>query len=154
MEIADITLAKYISSFRNQEASNIEANEPVFIHPSSAIHIKARILNACAIGANVANGLQFLHAEGYVHRDLKPSNGKFSLDSCYNGPVVYCRRDNSWKLIDFGLTSEATSQRGCTTVAAQGTPAYRAPELLREKARKPRSLTKSIYGTSGPSFTS
>jgi serine/threonine protein kinase len=32
------------------------------------------------------------------------------------------------------FTADATSKRGRTTVAAQGTPAYRAPELLREKA--------------------
>jgi serine/threonine protein kinase len=79
MEIADITLAKYISCLRNQETPNIEANEPHFIYPSSAVYIKARILNAYAIGSNIANGLGFLHSKGYVHRDLKPSNGKFSL---------------------------------------------------------------------------
>jgi eukaryotic-like serine/threonine-protein kinase len=37
-----------------------------------------------------------------------------------------------WKIADFGLTSEATSNRLVSTSAARGKPCYRAPEMLRE----------------------
>src|SRR5271170_761200 len=40
-------------------------------------------------------------------------------------------RNGYWKLADFGLTSEATSNRLITTSAARGKPCYRSPELLR-----------------------
>jgi ankyrin repeat protein len=37
-----------------------------------------------------------------------------------------------WKVADFGLTSEATSNRLVSTSASRGKPCYRAPEMLRE----------------------
>jgi hypothetical protein len=37
-----------------------------------------------------------------------------------------------WKIADFGLTSEATSNRLVTSISARGKPCYRAPELLGE----------------------
>ena len=37
-----------------------------------------------------------------------------------------------WKIADFGLTSEATSNRLVSTSAARGKPCYRAPEMLSE----------------------
>src|SRR5271169_1545979 len=46
--------------------------------------------------------------------------------------VLYCHRDNMWKLTDFGLTSEATSKQAITTRDARGTGGYRAPELFSE----------------------
>ena len=41
-------------------------------------------------------------------------------------------KDGHWKIADFGLTSEATSNRLVTSRSARGKPSYRAPELLRE----------------------
>lgn len=46
--------------------------------------------------------------------------------------VLYCHRDNLWKLADFGLTTEATSNQAVTTRYSRGTGGYRAPELLSE----------------------
>lgn len=37
-----------------------------------------------------------------------------------------------WKIAEFGLTSEATSNRLVTSPYARGKPCYRAPELLSE----------------------
>lgn len=33
------------------------------------------IANLCAIGQDLAEGLDFMHSQKLVHRDLKPSNG-------------------------------------------------------------------------------
>jgi hypothetical protein len=40
-----------------------------------------------------------------------------------------------WKITDFGLTSEGTSNTLQTTIAARGTTGYRAPELLQDGKR-------------------
>jgi serine/threonine protein kinase len=44
--------------------------------------------------------------------------------------VLYSRKDNTWKLADFGLTSEGSNTKIVMTVNARGTAGYRAPELL------------------------
>ena len=41
---------------------------------------------------------------------------------------------SSWKIADFGLTSEATSNHLVTTHYGRGKPCYRAPELLSEQS--------------------
>src|SRR5271170_1008685 len=41
-------------------------------------------------------------------------------------------KDGKWKIADFGLSTEATSKHARTTIFANGTPCYRAPELLNE----------------------
>lgn len=47
---------------------------------------------------------------------------------------MYCRRDEAWKIADFGLTVSGTSKQSKTTHYSRGTASYRAPELLRTKA--------------------
>lgn len=47
--------------------------------------------------------------------------------------VLYCRKDQFWKIADFGLTSEGTSRRAKTTLYSRGTSSYRAPELIRDE---------------------
>lgn len=44
--------------------------------------------------------------------------------------MLYCPQDESWKIADFGLTRDGTSERAHTTRYARGTAGYRAPELL------------------------
>lgn len=39
-------------------------------------------------------------------------------------------RDGNWKISDFGLTVEGTSQKGRPTQYGRGTASYRAPELI------------------------
>jgi len=46
--------------------------------------------------------------------------------------VLYCHKDQTWKIGDFGLSVEGTSRRARETVEAKGTASYRAPELLLE----------------------
>lgn len=66
----------------------------------------------------MGQGLRALHREGVLHRDLKPSNVRVSLEGT---PV----------LLDFGLAcvfGGAEAQGGGDRL--DGTPGYRAPELL------------------------
>lgn len=48
------------------------------------------------------------------------------------GVVLFSSKDKAWKLADFGLTSEGTSQGNHNTEFSRGTVGYRAPELLLE----------------------
>jgi serine/threonine protein kinase len=47
--------------------------------------------------------------------------------------VLFSKKDRAWKLVDFGLTCEVTSKTLQSTEFANGTPGYRAPELLNEE---------------------
>lgn len=77
----------------------------------------------CArIGAEVCAGLEAAHEVGVVHRDIKPDN-------------VLLTRDGRVVVTDFGvarLASEAGSDLA-------GTPAYMAPEQVRDHPPTPRS---------------
>lgn len=44
--------------------------------------------------------------------------------------VLFSSENKAWKIADFGLTSEGTSNRLITTRYSRGRPCYRAPELL------------------------
>jgi serine/threonine protein kinase len=54
------------------------------------------------------------------------------MTSLISHPVLFSRSSRAWKLADFGLTSQGTSQTVPQTDFARGTPGYRAPELLME----------------------
>jgi len=75
---------------------------------------------AVRIGLAVARTLARLHHIGVAHRDVKPSN-------------VLLTREGAPKLTDFGLVAllAEEKQRRLTTHAV-GTPAYMAPEQIRE----------------------
>ena len=47
--------------------------------------------------------------------------------------VLYSQQDYRWKIADFGLSAEGTSQRAQTTQHARGTPSYRAPETIKDE---------------------
>ncbi|MCB1742286.1 MAG: serine/threonine protein kinase [Gammaproteobacteria bacterium] len=66
--------------------------------------------------ANIAYGLQVIHAAGIVHRDLKPENIMF-------------RSDDSLALADFGVSKFMGEASLATTVGTiLGTPHYMSPE--------------------------
>ncbi len=67
------------------------------------------------------------HKKGLIHRDLKPAN------------VLMARRGSTWipKVCDFGIAKLADEDSGQTsgstrTGVAMGTPAYMAPEQIRD----------------------
>ncbi|HZE37255.1 MAG TPA: serine/threonine-protein kinase, partial [Stackebrandtia sp.] len=73
---------------------------------------------AAAVGVQLANALEALHAKGILHRDIKPAN-------------VLISDDGRAKLGDFGISRDV---RGAATLTATdglfaGTPGYLAPEV-------------------------
>jgi hypothetical protein len=68
---------------------------------------------------DVALGLQFAHAAGFVHRDVKPGNVLFRLD----GTAV---------LADFGIARSMDGKARVTQIGNTiGTPHYMSPEQVR-----------------------
>jgi len=64
--------------------------------------------------AQVAEGLDYAHAQGITHRDIKPAN----IMLVHNGQI---------KITDFGIAHIATSSQTQTGVV-KGTPYYMSPE--------------------------
>lgn len=70
----------------------------------------------------ICRGLRFAHAKNVLHRDIKPSNVMLDTDRS---------RDDSVKLVDFGLAKQADKDFDLTkTGSAIGTPAYMSPEAI------------------------
>jgi|SRR5277367_3205256 len=61
--------------------------------------------------------------------------GLISTQTANCSLVLYSHEHEAWKIADFGLTSEGSSQKACSTRYSRGTPGYRAPELLREDGK-------------------
>ena len=80
--------------------------------------------DAASLVADIAEGLDAVHAAGLVHRDVKPANvlvGEPGADD--DGPTAY--------LTDFGLAKIAASTSGLTaTGEVIGTIDYMAPEQI------------------------
>ena len=71
------------------------------------------------IVADIAKGLNYAHAKGFVHRDVKPGNMLF-------------RDDDSCVLGDFGIAKAVDSNTGATQIGTSiGTPHYMSPEQAR-----------------------
>jgi serine/threonine-protein kinase len=70
--------------------------------------------------AQVARGLDVAHAAGIIHRDLKPHN-------------LFCSSSGVWKILDFGISTLASSTGTLTQAAVVGTPGYMSPEQARSQ---------------------
>ncbi|MFO0613438.1 MAG: protein kinase [Polyangiaceae bacterium] len=77
--------------------------------------------DACALLAQVANGLAATHAAGILHRDLKPEN-LFVTRRQDGAPCV--------KILDFGV-AKVFSGASAPLTRAVGTPLFMAPEQVR-----------------------
>lgn len=74
--------------------------------------------NVVRLTAEIASGLQALHASGIVHRDVKPSN-------------IMLRHERGAALTDFGLATGPAYTVLTRTGQVMGTLDYIAPELIR-----------------------
>src|SRR5262249_25524184 len=71
-----------------------------------------------AIGVQVAEALQYAHAQGVLHRDIKPSN------------LLVDTNDSVW-VADFGLAKVADAEDLTRSGGLVGTLRYMAPERFR-----------------------
>ncbi len=72
---------------------------------------------AVGIAGQVCLALNAAHETGVIHRDVSPGN-------------IMLRRDDTVKVLDFGLARMAGSAFRTTTGEVRGTPAYIAPEQV------------------------
>ncbi|HNB74075.1 MAG TPA: serine/threonine-protein kinase, partial [Acidobacteriota bacterium] len=85
-------------------------------------------LRAAEILIPVCDVLAEAHAEGVIHRDIKPDN--IFLHQTKRGEIV--------KVVDFGIAklidhTTTSGRQGTPTAGLIGTPAYMAPERLRNR---------------------
>lgn len=90
------------------------------------------VAESLAVVCDVARGLHFAHAAGFVHRDVKPGNVMFRA----NGDAV---------LADFGVAKAMSGGTAVTTAGSWiGTPRYMSPEQINSAAVDGRSDLYSL----------
>jgi serine/threonine protein kinase len=89
--------------------------------------------------AQIAEGLEYIHRQGYLHRDICPRN--VMVDK--NGVV---------KIIDFGLTVPYRPEF-CKPGNRTGTPNYLAPEIIKRLATDQRVDLFALGVTAFETFT-
>ena len=90
---------------------------------------------ACSLIADAAMGLAAAHQLGIVHRDVKPAN-------------LMLTRQGRCKLTDFGLVRlDDPNDPFHFTRTAVGSPAFMAPEVIRNREQTPAIDVYSLGGT-------
>eukprot|EP01094_Clydonella_sp_ATCC50884_P023302 TRINITY_DN5548_c0_g1_i1.p1 TRINITY_DN5548_c0_g1~~TRINITY_DN5548_c0_g1_i1.p1 ORF type:complete len:507 (+),score=150.81 TRINITY_DN5548_c0_g1_i1:71-1591(+) len=85
--------------------------------------------------AQIVNGVDYMHSEGFVHLDVKPDN-------------IFVTRNDDILLGDFGRS--CTFERGRATVrASPGTLQYAPPEAMYERAVKRWSDARELFDRIG-----
>jgi len=84
---------------------------------SSAATPGCNLANLAAVLTQLCEAVAYLHREGLLHCDLKPSN-------------VLVTNLGQVKVVDFGLTTDATHTLTDSGRGLRGTPAYVSPEQL------------------------
>ncbi|MCP4641080.1 MAG: serine/threonine protein kinase, partial [bacterium] len=83
------------------------------------------------IVAQMCNGLQYIHDQGFTHHDLKPANVLFT-------------RKGQLKLVDYSLSFARLFSLFDAGLFQQVTPMYVAPELIKKEKATPRSDIYSL----------
>jgi serine/threonine protein kinase/Tfp pilus assembly protein PilF len=104
------------------EAALPDAPEAGREPPAAVLERGSYLDGVLHVGAQLADALAFIHAQGICHQDLKPSN-------------VLMGRDGRPMLLDFNLSQDEHSQ----TRLLGGTLPYMAPEQLRAIGSKGKS---------------
>jgi serine/threonine protein kinase len=84
------------------------------------------------IREQIAGGLEYIHGHRQVYRDLKPASSAFTWSFELIALVLFSRKDEVWKIADFGFTSEGTSHDCRVSSDRRGTSGYMAPEFFDE----------------------
>jgi serine/threonine protein kinase len=87
----------------------------------------------------VADGVEYIHNQGFLHRDICPRN-------------IMVNQDGVVKVIDFGLTIPYRKEF-CKPGNRTGTPSYLAPELIRRVATDHRVDLFALGVTAYEMFT-
>jgi serine/threonine protein kinase len=107
-----------------------------FLIETQSPHLKGRRIDYLV---QLANGLEYIHEQGYLHRDMCPRNVMVTQ----NGVV---------KIIDFGLAVPLRPEF-CKPGNRTGTPNYLAPELIKRQTTDHRVDLFAVGVTAYETFT-
>jgi hypothetical protein len=116
-----------ISEFEGMSYLAMEFIDGVGLDRELAAAGRLPVDRAAALGAQIAEALDFAHRHGVVHRDVKPAN-------------IMIEPGDRVKVTDFGIARMSNTVDNLTaTGSLMGTPAYMSPEQARGEVLDGRS---------------